>query len=44
MTSSQPAQDRVDLVEPPYASFVSTSSRFTFAAAIVSGLPLNVPT
>ena len=27
-----------------YASFVSTSVRFTFAAAIVSGLPLNVPT
>ena len=27
-----------------YASFVSTSVRLTFAAAIVSGLPLNVPT
>ena len=27
-----------------YASFVRTSVRFTFAAAIVSGLPLNVPT
>ena len=28
----------------PYASFVRTSVTFTLAAAIVSGLPLNVPT
>ena len=44
MTSSHPARIALIRSSSTYASLVSTSVRFTFDAASVSGLPLNVPT
>ena len=44
MISSHRARIALISSRRTYASFAMTSVRFTFAAAIVSGFPLNVPT